>query len=643
MINRLFTLLFFVAVVSGQTPTPPEIHVKLSLAENKTIYRIGEPIKIVLEFSADHEGYVLENTSEGNDPASDKIIVSPETGITHWFIELMGNTRYGRDYFSYEKLTSAPRRLEVVLNDSVRFDNTGRYTVSFTTSRVRRASKDFSGEAFSMSTNVISFEVQAMSEEDEAKEVKRLTDLLNVTRESRAGEPIAKQLSYLTGEPSTREKVRRFISSDERTDSYRGTIYNGLFIARNRALALRLLEAAMRDLNIPVTSQMLSAAIRLKMLVNFGVVETPVGAPIGVLQPHEDPRNREIREGYVAELAAGLGKRSGTSLTTTATTIFTSISRDSKTESAAIREALNVLVQQFDTLHPFTQEWLLRVYWDQMRDPILVPSLKKMLTATGIGEKNMHETALLRLLEIAPDDVRAYVIAEINNPNSFLDVETLGKLKDETLPEVDSSLLEQIRLFTHSKLNRDLLALRPKTQLLARFATDRIYRELMQLYQQMGANLPHDARAGMLAYFAKHNESEGMPLIEQAVADLKPGEYPQVLSDVTKLYYSDAIGELLKKLMERDDPAMASHAAYLIGVHGSAGDEKLLEARLKRWQDQWRDRVAEADAQLQGQVERELIYALVSGKSWKLSPERVRELRASCLTQMCKQNNVASQ
>lgn len=362
-----------------------------------------------------------------------------------------------------------------------------------------------------------------------------------------------------------------------------------------------------------------------------------------MLQPVEDPRNREVRESYVAELAAGLGKRSGKSLTTTALTIVQTTPKDSQSESVPFREARNVLVQQFDTLHPFDQEWLMRVYSDQMRDPVLVSSLKKMLTTTGIGEKNMHETALLRLLEMAPDEVRPYVIAEIRNPNSFLDAETLGKLKDESLPEVDRSLLEQIRKLAPSRNNRDLVALRPKTQLLARFATESIYPELMQWYQQMGADLPGDARAGLLAYFAKHNEREALPLIEQAVADLKPGEYPDILSAITALYYSDAIGALLKKLMEADDAPIASHAAYLLGKHGSAGDEKILEARLKRWQDQWRNRVAEADGQFQGQIERELIYALIHGKSWKLSPERVRELQTSCLTQMCKENNVVPQ
>jgi hypothetical protein len=50
-------------------------------------------------------------------------------------------------------------------------------------------------------------------------------------------------------------------------------------------------------------------------------------------------------------------------------------------------------------------------------------------------------------------------------------------------------------------------------------------------------------------------------LIEQAVSELKPGEYPMLLSELTALYYSESIGTLLKKLLERDDPGIASHAA----------------------------------------------------------------------------------
>ena len=247
------------------------------------------------------------------------------------------------------------------------------------------------------------------------------------------------------------------------------------------------------------------------------------------------------------------------------------------------------------------------------------------------------------LIEMARVEARSYVIAEIRDPNSAVDPKVLGALKDESLPEVDASLLEQIRRLARSAQPLDAVRLKLKTALLVRFATDNIYRELMHLHQELGTSLARDERAGFLAYFTKHNEREGMSLVEQAVAELKPGEHPRLLSELTALYYSDAIGALLKKLLETDDFAMASHAAYLIGVHGAAGDEKLLEARLKRWQKQWRDRVAEADAQQQGRIERELIYALINGKSWKLPLDRVRELQTSGVTQLCKRSNQVQQ
>ena len=641
---KILCLLFSLATISlAQTPEPSDVHVKLSLAENKTVYRIGEPIKLVMEFTADREGYVIEVLPDRDGSASDMIAVSPEMGVTQWLAEFMDNRYYGRCVISTEKLSS-PKRLEIVLNDSLRFDNPGRYTVSVKTRRITRSSTDDrqASEPLNLSTNVISFELQSMSEGDEAKEVKRLSDLLDSTRNSRDDE-IARRLSYLTGDPSTREKVKRFLNPEQRPSNYGLHIHYGLFIARNRGLVLKLIEAAMHDPNIPVTSEMLSAAIRLRMLITYGVSPKPVGPPPLILQPGEDPRNREIREAYLTELAAGLGKRSGTSQTVTALTFFMVTPKESLAESAGLREVRRILVQHFDTLHPFSQEWLLRTHWDQMRDAALVPSLKKMLTMTGTASKNLHDSALQRLIEIAPDEVRSYVVAEIRDPTSLVDPQILGALKEESLPEVDASLLEQIRKLAQSGQGPAQVFLKSKTAVLVRFATRNIYGELMQLYEQTGMKLPRDGRAGLLAYFAKHNDREAGPMIEQAVAELKPGEYPQILSDMTRLYYSESMSVLLKKIVQTDDPPMASHAAYLIGKHGSPGDEKLLEARLKRWQEQWRDRILEADAQHQGQIERELIYALINGKSWKPTTERVRELQTSCATQLCKQSNLVQQ
>lgn len=635
MIARLFMLLLlavsFVSATRGQVPTPPDLHVKLSLAENKTVYRIGEPIKLVLEFSVGRDGYILESTPDRL--TSDTVIVSPETGVVHWLDELNDNYRIPRDVKSEDALTSAPRKVELIVNDTLRFDNPGRYTISVNTRRVRQQR-----EYLLLATNPITIELQAMSEAEEAKEVERLSELLDTKRDFDTSEAMSKQLKYLTGEPSTREKVRRFLLPEQRNGNYSANIAYGLFVARDRGLVLKLLEAAFRDPNVAVTWHLLQFTTRLKMLMTYGVTQRPITVN-GLLQPVDDSRNREIQAGYLVDLAASLPKRTGSNQTTTAMTIFTLWPRNRQPDSPALREAGRTLLQQFDVLSPDVQAYLLRMP-DQFRDPALIPSLKKMLTTTGMFATSVHEAALRRLIEMAPNEARSYVVAEIRDPASVVDPKLLGALKDDSLPEIDVSLLEQIRRLAPSAQPRDSVILKVKTALLVRFATESIYRELMQLYRNLGTSLARDGRAGLLAYFVKHNESEAIPLIEQALTQLEPREDPRVLSELTALYYSDAIGVVLKKLLETDDVALVSHAAYLIGEHGSASDQKLLEASLNRWRNQWRNRVAEADAQQQGRIERELISALIRGKAWNVSPERARELQLSCITQLCKESNV---
>src|SRR5205814_4386034 len=97
--------------------------------------------------------------------------------------------------------------------------------------------------------------------------------------------------------------------------NYGAHIYYGLSIALNRGLVLQLLETAMRDPNTPVTSSLLSMMTSLRFRQeNAGVPDKrPITSGFG---PDADPRVVEIQDAYVAELAAGLGKRTGKSQTT---------------------------------------------------------------------------------------------------------------------------------------------------------------------------------------------------------------------------------------------------------------------------------------------------------------------------------------
>jgi len=319
-------------------------------------------------------------------------------------------------------------------------------------------------------------------------------------------------------------------------------------------------------------------------------------------------------------------------------TILMYLPKDEQAKTALLSESRTILLQQFDNLHPYDQEYLMRQYWEQLRDPSLVPPLKKMLGVTGIASKNVHDSALKRLIEIAPDEARPFVIAELKDPASFVDLEILGSIADKTLPEADAALAEQIRRYASLRSGSASVSLRQKTFLTARFATDTLYADLMQVYRDHVTTLPLDARAGLLAYFARINEAEAIPLIEKTLDEIDPGQVFNFLPDLTKLYYSDAIDALVRKQLESDIPQRASDAAYVMSLHGGGKDQAVIEARLERWRRDWRSRAAEADTNLQGTVERELITALIRAKSWKLPPERVKELEQSCVTKLCKQN-----
>lgn len=630
--------LFLVTSAYSQTSVLPEVQVKLTLAEPKTVYKIGEPIKLIMEFTADREGYIAEVLPDRNQQGNDTVVISPEIGVTYWVDEMTGGQRFLRDVISTQNLSNVPQRVELILNDTLRFDNPGRYTVKITTRRVTKKPELYSRQ-LPLTTNSITFEVEPMSYADEAAEVKRLSDRLDAKRNWQAEEEIGKLLSYLTGEPSTREKVQRFLNQDERSGNLNAQLWYGLFIASDRQLVLKLLEAGLRDPNTPVSSQLLTAVTTLRKLVTDGLrMDKPVVA--GTPQ-EEDPRVREIRDAYVVELSAGLAKRKDKALIATAITVASNLPKDPQAASVGSRDARRILIQQFEALQPISQEWLLRQDWEELHDRSMIPVFKRMLSSgPGPARRHLHEAALKLLIDVAPDEARPFVVAEIRDPASFVNVELLGSIEAKSLPEADATLLEQIRRFAAMPNNAGFVFLKQKTSLLVRFGTDGIYQELMGLYETVGAKLYPDGRAGLLAYFAKHNEREALPLIEQAISELKPDQDPAVLRELTALYYSEAIGALVKKLLMTDDRSIASNAAYLIGLHGSVDDKEVLEARLKRWREQWGNRVVEADEQQQGRIERELVWALIHGKAWKLPPERLRELQMGCITQMCKQSNL---
>jgi hypothetical protein len=141
----------------------------------------------------------------------------------------------------------------------------------------------------------------------------------------------------------------------------------------------------------------------------------------------------EIEQSYVSELAAGLGKRGGKAQTVTAMTVLTHLPKDPKAAAPLLAESRQILIEQFENLSVFGHEQLLERYWDVLRDPALMPALKKLLVSTDRMTKGISKTVLKRLIDLSPEEARPYVIAEISSPQSLVGPEILGSLPDKTL------------------------------------------------------------------------------------------------------------------------------------------------------------------------------------------------------------------
>jgi hypothetical protein len=612
-----------------------EVHAQLKLADNKTTFKIGEPIRVVLELTAERDGYLADSTYDQSESSTDQLTVTPEAGVSHWRRESFGGG-YPRDYFTIEKLSATPIKIQFELNDSIRFERPGRYTVRYTTRRARPSSSahDYL-PPIPLTTNEVSFDVQAMSDAEEEQEVKRIAGLIDGAHDWQTQSKFARELAFLTGDSATREKVRRFFSAQGTVPgNYFGEIHSGLYIARNRALVLQLLEKAMRDPSTQVESSLLSTLTSLRFLEENLGLGKPV--TISTFGPNADPRVVAIEESYIRELAAGLGKRAGKAQTVTAMTVLTHLPKDPKAAEPLLAESKQILLEQFESLSVFGHEYLLEQYWNVLRDPSLIPVLKKLLASTDSMSKGIHKTVLKRLIDLSPDEARPYVIAEINDPMSMVDPEILGSLPDKTLPEVDQPLLSQLRTMAKGDMRMEL-EFKQKTALAVRYATSSIYPDLMATYTENLKHLTISSRAALLAYLAKQNEREALPLIEQQLEELPVNQEFSFLPELTSLYYSDGIAAILRKRVESDQPEVASTTAYLLAKYGDAGDRKILEARLERWRKEWGARQLEADTNQQGRIEVELVLGLNRAKDGPIAPERVKELQQSCISKMCKQ------
>ena len=632
------------------------IEVTLALKNGKTTYRMGEPIILDLSFRATTQRIQL---TVGQNSPNDELVITPRQGVTSWLADSpFGNGAMMDD--TATSLSPGEPALHILraLNAIYRFDKPGHYSVYVKTHRMIVPSEAGQGSSGaktlpgSVTTNRVEFDIEDMSEADEQVIVDRLLEEMRASMEnltplftavvtdhtkgltpdqrSRARASaermfdLKNELDWLTGNPSTRAKV--FLYTHPSTFGPFSSV--NLWTARNRRLAIALLEDAMKEPSLQPVSDIAQLSAQLKASLTAS----------SVASRQEDLK--EVQVEHVKEIAKTLRERTGENLTSSAVAVFTQLAAAQQMNTPEFATAREVLLTHFDELSPEHVGELLSSPGDSLDDSAFIPGLEGFLREHQppiFGR--VRDAAFQRLMTLAPaKDLRVVVVDAACDEKSRMTFETLTKLPDEVLPEADECLLKEIKrlgqmgrvqlsgqIFAHIQLEQ-------KTMLAGRFATKAIYQPMLSLYMQYGHKWTDEARGGILAYLSRYAQKNGLALLKQELG--KPGA-----SGATRFlcqsFYSPAVNRFLEEKLEQDDVSAAAESANLLSGYGQPTAELLLRNRLDRWRKTWATGTKKIPRE-QGSLEAELTLAIIRGKNWRLDEVETDQLKQACVTRECR-------
>lgn len=641
----LFSFVLSSVALSQNSEVGPQV--RLVPVNGKTVYRIGEPIYLSLVFNSQGGEYYLLMSSEQMVSTPDEVILTPIEVVFDWRARYERGKYFMNDYFGYTKLSEKPINVDLALNDFFRFDRPGKYSVYVKTKRVfAEKTTTFSPnlrDLLPLVSNPVDFEIKEMTDAEERAEIKRLTLLIDSETDWQKQDKFARELAFLAGDAATVEKIKRFLNPGEYKGNYHHHISKGLLMARNKELAIKLLEEAFRDLDREVGYNLPYMLGELRRLAeNSGA---PSIAENGTSKPTTyvaDKRSSEIRQAYFDEMLRSLPFRKGKSRLVTAFTIFTQLpNTDVTSEAFTVTKA--ILLEDFDALTPHGKDQLLGHFWEKIKTPVLLPSIEKILqSGEPVSYWSYRNLALKRLMEFDQKKARSLIIEEIRNPDSRISVEVLVSLKDRFLPEINHPLLEQIRKLAPTKDIR----LGQKIILAARYADKTIYQALREIYSTHGKQWLQETRSGLLAYFIRHDDIDGTALIEENLVESGDKSGSGIFFTLARTDFPDlpnGLEKLWRKRLEDDDPEVAGTAAYYLSRYGRQGNKELIEKRHYRWLKKWAARAEElnkpdADPKIaaEAMLQVNLIDSLIGGKNWKLTTTELARVKSLCIARTCR-------
>jgi len=554
----------------------------IATSSGQSIFHVGERIPLVLSFTGPNDksfAIDLASYDRSGRMYEDTFNVEPHSG---WVDPLAAYFRYGAylggGLRGGEDLSSKPVTINANLNEWIRFDQPGTYTLTVTSHRVGPNDKRHSGfphgEIDLVSSNSVKLTIIPATKEWQDETLRRIVHDLpkpgkreDVSRElPTAQENAISDLRFLATTPAVHVLAAQLRDDSVKDwDAYLGLI--GL-PREEREQALLSMRSLASQPDFPVSSMFLEAMSWVHM-------------PEDQESPPPQERDRKTAERYQQKkleardmewqnILLGLHEKKGAALHATETTLLGTEPDNPDPHSMAVLGTITRA--SFASMSPADQTRTLEDHWDLIGSRELLPQLREMAKAppAPADQTNVFFSprariaiALRRWYELEPENAAAEAIHQIGQAYPRLYAKEVSYLQDQSFPQFESFWAKTLAE------GKDTDDYEPAASLLLHFGTGAVSAGMTEILRHPKDHLGNRLEPA-LAYLLKFDPGTAEAVLQQK-PDLLAGNLDSIAKETSPSAFLTAVA--LRQLAGSDANRTADALQYLRHY----GDERVRE------------------------------------------------------------------
>lgn len=656
MMGRAFALASLALMVSLSTrllasaeDASPRLQVRT--AEGQALYHVGERIPLELSFTGpENKRFEINMASydRSGRMGYEEFKVAPAAGwadpLHVYFSSSMGFMGGGLTGFG--SLSAKATVISLNLNEWVRFDQAGIYTVVVVSHRVSDISTGsgsrFGAPSLSLTSNPIQLRVIPATKAWEGAKLSSIMKELEENPKPTGIEPDAVKraiadLRFL-GTAAAARLMAQHVREDQPTLMYECALGLDGLREKLHPIAVAAMNRLIDAPDFPVSGWFLNTMSLLQ------------------LNDADDPAmQREDRERYTdanwALALQALAAKEGKASALTAQTLLSSHPKQISAQQKA--ELGGVLAANLKDLPAEKQVAELQYGWDVLRSADLLPTLellaKTPLKNPGSNEMTSYTTrelksaALQRWFELDPESAHEEALRQIGSPDPSLTEASLSFLPREKLPQFEGIWADAF-MATDDYQREAVFA-----ALMARFGTGSAVAQVREKANAKVGEWACAPQGAALAYLVEFDPASARPLVERAVKERGKGKTAcnrSVFQDIALFSTDPILTQIALETLDDPDSEVTMDALIYLMNYGDKSVEEPVWSRYVEWSDKWRNRADVLESREAGSVGNwpdvglgeNLARTLIENQGWLASPDLISQVLERCVgEQMCTQ------